>query len=643
MFTDMVGYTALGQKNENLSLAMVEEQRKLIRPILSKHNGREVKTMGDAFLVEFPSAVDAVRCAYDIQRTVREFNLSLAPDMRIYLRIGVHLGEVVASQGDISGDAVNVASRIESLAEVGGVCVTRQVYDQVQNKLDLTLSSIGTRPLKNVSAPVELFRMVMPWAAREADQFVPTDRKRIAVLPFANMSSDASDLYFADGMTEELITSLSRIRELSVIARTSVMKYRGSDKGALEIGKELNAGALIEGSVRKAGTRARISVQLIDTRTEDHLWAQTYDRQLEDIFEVQTEIAETVANELKVRLIESDKRMLERKPTSSTDAFMLYLKGQHHLHERTREGIQKAIDYFNEATKKDPSYARAYVGLSNAYTILENWGYLSPIEASSKYREFTARALELDDLLPEAHSSFATLLQAHQFDLAGAEREFKRAIELNPNYATARQWYANGMLGPMGRYQEAIRQLEEAKKLDPLSPMISVNLGDQFLLSGRVEEAKQEYTSVLDMAPDFAYAYTRLGLAHLRDSRYEEGIAEIRKSIELEGGEARANPEKIAYLIYAYMLSGRKGDAESLFSGLQLRSKHEYISNVNLAMGCAAVGRDSDAIELLEKAAAERSNQLMESIDEPIFELLRRDTRFQKLLRTIGIVSQRPK
>src|SRR6266705_2283073 len=239
MYIDMVGYTALGQRNEFLSVALVEEQRKLVRPILVRHNGREVKTMGDAFLVEFSSALDATMCAYDIQRAAREFNFSLFPEKRIHLRVGVHLGDVVESAGDISGDAVNVASRIESLATDGGVCITRQVYDSVQNKFELGLKSLGMKSLKNVEKPMEVYKMEMPWDDSRSYSPARVDTKRIAVLPFANMSPEPSDEYFADGMTEELIDRLSQLRELRVIARTSVMHYKKKEKSASEIGKEL--------------------------------------------------------------------------------------------------------------------------------------------------------------------------------------------------------------------------------------------------------------------------------------------------------------------------------------------------------------------------------------------------------------------
>jgi len=226
MFTDIVGFTALSQSNESLALSVLDEQRELLRPMFNKHGGREVKTIGDAFLVDFPSALSAVRCAYEIQKTTREFNSSIPEERRVLLRIGVHLGDVVESQSDISGDAVNLASRIESLADSGGVCLTRQVYDQVQNKFEPPLRSLGAKSLKNLRTPLEVFKIVMPWEGAITEETVELDRHRVAVLPLKNMSPDPNDEYFADGMTEELITALSGLRELTVIARTSVMQYK---------------------------------------------------------------------------------------------------------------------------------------------------------------------------------------------------------------------------------------------------------------------------------------------------------------------------------------------------------------------------------------------------------------------------------
>src|SRR5713101_776659 len=369
MFTDMVGYTTLGQKNESLSLTLVDEQRKLIRPILNKHDGREVKTMGDSFLVEFSSALNAVRCAYDIQRAAREFNISLPEERRVHLRIGVHLGDVLDSHGDISGDAVNIASRIEPLADYGGVCLTRQVYDQVQNKFELPLTSLGPKSLKNVSSSMEVYKMVMPWDATATVSSSEHDARRIAILPFANISPDPGDEYFSDGMTDELIAVLSKISGLRVVARTSAMRFKGEKVTANRIGQELKVGSLVEGSVRKSKNRVRITVQLVDTQSEEDLWTETYDRDLQDIFSVQSDIAQQVAKALELRLGVRESSALRQQQTQSPEAYSLYLKGRNRWNLRSERDLNRAIKYFEEAIGRDPRYALAYAGLADCYSI----------------------------------------------------------------------------------------------------------------------------------------------------------------------------------------------------------------------------------------------------------------------------------
>src|SRR5229473_7441739 len=345
MFTDLVGYTALSQKDEPLSLILLEEQRKLVRPVLTRYDGREVKTMGDAFLIEFPSALEAVKCAYEIQKTTREFNISNPEERRINLRIGIHLGDIVESQGDISGDAVNVASRIGPFAENGGISLSRQVYDQVQNKFELSLTSLGAKTLKNVATPIELYKVTLPWTEERVISPAQPDKKRIAVLPFANISPSPSDEYFSDGMTEELIATLSRIKNLGVIARTSIIRYKGLTKPVVEIGRELNVGTVLEGSVRVSGKKLRITAQLIDAGTEEHLWSETYDRNLEDAFSIQSEIAKRIARALKVRVLQSETLHLERKATGIPEAYSLYLKGRHSLNKRTENELKNAVQH----------------------------------------------------------------------------------------------------------------------------------------------------------------------------------------------------------------------------------------------------------------------------------------------------------
>ena len=516
MFTDMVGYTALGQKNESLSLALVEEQRKLIRPILARHNGREIKTIGDAFLVEFPNALDAVRCAYDIQRATREFNISLPDEKRIHLRIGLHLGDVVESQGDISGDAVNVASRIESLAEDGGVCLTRQVLDHVQNKFELPLTSLGLRALKNVNVPLEVYKMAMPWDQPVSTKVAMTlPRDRIAILPFANMSSDPTDEYFADGMTEEIISTISGIRGLGVISRTSVMRYKQTTKSAMEIGRELNAGKLLEGSVRKAGDKVRITVQLIDAQDDVHLWAQSYDRNLKDIFETQSDIARRIADELKLPTPQ-----FAGGRTENVDAYTLCLRARSLWNKRTPEGNEQALLLFEEALRMDPDSARAIAGIADCYHIAGDWGFMDREEGYAKARQFVRRALELDDSLPEARATLGVLLH-HDRLYEEAQAELRKAISLNPSYATAHHWYS-AVLSDMGKFGEGTEEIEEASNLDPLSPIVLWHLAITYYYAGRLDDMMAVCTKIIQTEPGFANAYFGRSVIHaLRGSKEE--------------------------------------------------------------------------------------------------------------------------
>jgi TolB-like protein/Tfp pilus assembly protein PilF len=444
-----------------------------------------------------------VRCAYDIQRAAREYNISAPTEQRIHLRVGVHLGDVVESQGDISGDAVNVASRIEPLAEDGGVCITRQVFDHVQNKFELPLVSLGAKSLKNVSLPMEVFRMVMPWEVEKATPSPQLDKKRIAVLPFANMSQDPADGYFADGMTEELITSLSAVRELTVIARTSVMKYKGSQKSASDVGKELNAGTLIEGSVRKAGNRVRITAQLIDTSTEGHLWAQNYDRQLEDVFAIQSEIAEKVAGELRIRLVDSEKRVIGKKATENTEAYTCFLRGRELAREETEPSVRQAIGLFEKAVELDPSFAKAYVGMAECFLLLASDAYESYEQSIPKAELAVKKALELDPELAEAATALARI-HFLEDDVVASETEAKRAIELNPSLPEAYRTLSN-VASLRGDFDEGVRLWEAAYRLDPVRPRYIERVGSFYFYSGRESEALQFWEKTAQLAPAGTY------------------------------------------------------------------------------------------------------------------------------------------
>ena len=631
MFTDMVGYTSLCQKNESLALELLSVLRGVVRSTLPKYNGVEIKSIGDGSLIEFASALHAVRCAFEIQQDLHEYNEGHVAQRRIFLRIGIHLGDVVRDNGDVYGDAVNIASRMEPLANPGGVCISEQVYQQVRNKFEFPLVSLGSRSLKNVEAGVIVYRLILPWEADEGKAGFKFDPKRIAVLPFANMSPDPNDEYFADGMMDEVVSTISRIEQVEIISRTSVMQYKKNPKPIKDVARELEVGTILEGSVRKAGNRVRVTVQAIDALRDRHIWVESYDKDLQDVFAIQSDIANQVASTLKVRMLPRNRTSLSKLLIANTEAYTLYLKGRYYWNERTREGIEKAILYYTCAIEIDPECARAYAGLADCYTILENWGYLSASEASPMTRKYSTKAQELDDSIPEAHATMGVVLFSGEFDPEGAEREFRRAIELNPSYATAYQWHANLLFGARGMFEEAIQELREAKRLDPLSSMISANLGDHLLAAGRYEEAENEYRSILEYDPDFAYAHSRVGLALLKQARYEEAITEIQKAISHDIISSTVD------LIYGYSLMGRKDDAERLLAELEGRARKEFVSNFKLAQAYAAADLKDRAIEYLERAAAERSNELAQNINEPHLDRLHSDPRFQKLLTKIGI------
>ena len=631
MYTDMVGYTALGQENESLSLALVEEQRKLIRPILTRHNGREIKTMGDAFLVEFPNALDGVRCAYDIQRAVKEFNISLPAEKRIHLRVGVHLGDVVEYQGDISGDAVNVASRIEPLAEDGGVCLSRQVFDQVMNKFELPLISLGPKTLKNLSSPVEVYMMEMPWQEGNEGRTTTFDRRRIAILPFTNISPDPTDEYFADGMTEELISTMSRIRGLKVIARTSVMGYKEGHKKVSEVARELDVGTVLEGSVRKAGNRIRITVQLIDSETSEHTWAESYDRELIDVFAVQTDISMTVAEALKVQLLSEERAVIGKRPTAEPEAYTLYLKGRYCWNERTQQSVNKAVEYFEQAARIDPTFVLAYSGLADCYNALAGFDWMAPDRAYPLAKSFSMKALEIDEGLAEAHASLAVTLKNQLWDFGSAERELRRAIELRPSYALAYHWLA-GLLGMLGKVEEALSWERRGIEIDPYSPTISTGLADWLAISGKTDEAMKQYRRIAKLDPGYIPARIWKSEVHAVLSEYDAAVEEATKAVEIE-----KTPPTELNLAWAYAVAGRRDEAQGVLDNVMGRAAREQVCPVAVGTVEFAMGRTEEGFMWLEKALKEGDDCLLDLVSDLWFKQYRSDPRWKEIYTRMGL------
>lgn len=549
LITDIVGYTLLGQTNEDLSLQLLEEHDAFVRPLFAAHGGRVVKTLGDGFLVEFPSALEATRSAIAIQEALHSRNASQPPERRIRIRIGIHVGDVVHRQGDLFGDGVNITSRIAPLAEPEGVCISTQVYDHVWNKVRLPLVSMGKQALKNVRIPTEVYYVVFPWSEVQPEAPRPVDRTRIAVLPLTNISPDPADAFFADGMTEELIFTLSRIRGLRVIAQTSVMKYKGTQKSVAEIGQELRVATVLEGSVRKVDHRVRINLQLVDTQSEEHLWSEAYDRQLEDVLAIQSEIARKVAEVLEVKLVAGEERRLQSRPARDVDIYMLYLKGRHFWNQRSESGLKRAIEIFQDVIAADPQYALAYAGLADSYSVLASQGHLPLHEAIPPAKEAAQRALELDENLAEAHASLALIAWLFEHDPERAMARFKRAIELNPNYATARHWFAN-LLSDVGRTAEALAEMKRALSLDPLSPIINMAMSGILWASGQFSEALDQHRRAQALAADFVEGHLSLAAVLQTAGKWEEAEAELTKALDLDPNSSTARRMYAEHLLY---------------------------------------------------------------------------------------------
>ncbi len=630
MFTDIVGYTAMAQASEARALKLLDEYRSLLRPIFARHAGREVKTIGDAFLVEFSSALQAVRCAVEMQRLVGERNTEASGDSKVHMRVGIHVGEVVVSENDVYGDAVNVASRIDQLAEPGGVCLTQQVYDHIRNKTDLKITRLGPVELKNVKTPIEIYRIATSDKPEVGSTTVQMERNRVAVLPFTNISAEQSDEYIADGLTEELISTMSKVRGLSVISRTSVMQYKGKTKPIVEIGRELNAGTILEGSVRKAGNRLRVSVQMIDALEDKHLWVENYDRELQDIFAVQSDIATRVADALKVELLSNDKKELQEAPTKSAEAHTLYLKGLYHVDKGSPQDIERAIEYLELAVEEDPEFALAYTMIADCYIGIADESIKGAV-AFPKARENLAKALELNDQLAEAHLDLALIAFQYDWNWAEAEREFKKAIELNPNLAEAHNWYARFM-ATVGRFGEAIAEMNRAQELDPVSPFFLLRFGLVYWITGMNEKAREKWTKVLEIQPSSARAHASLGMLNALEGNYVEAVKEAEKAVEISDESFFR-----IFLAQVYAYAGMKEKALDVVEGLLSGGYKGYPSPSGIGAIYYALGDKDKGFEWMKRAYDERAASIPISHNWPTLRSAREDPRFLDLLQKVGL------
>jgi TolB-like protein/DNA-binding winged helix-turn-helix (wHTH) protein/Flp pilus assembly protein TadD len=459
--------------------------------------------------------------------------------------------------------------------------------------------------------------------------------RSLAVLPLESLSGDASQDYFADGMTDELITDLGQIGALRVISRSSVMSYKGARKPLAQIARELSVDAVVEGTVLRSGNQVRISAQLIEAPEDKHLWAESYEGDLRDTLALQNRVARAVAEHIRISLNGEEEAALKNIKVVNPQAYVSYLKGRYFWNKRTADGLKAAVAYFNQAVEEDPNYARAYSGLADTYALLGDWQYavMTPKEALPKAKAAAIKALELDSTLGEAHNSLAFCLDGFDWDFESAEKEFRRALELNPGYATAHHWYA-WHLALVGRNAEAIAEMKKAQNLDPLSLIINADLAELLVIAHFYDESIQQSRKTIEMDPNFGLAHNQLAQAYLQKGMHDEAITELQKAIQLSGD----SPTCKANLARAYATGGKRDEALRLLSDLKKRSNPGYSYASEIATVYAALGDNRQAMTWLEKGYEERFNPGV--LLRPGFDRLRPDPRFQDLVRRIGLPAQ---
>ncbi len=606
---DVVGYSRLMGANESGTLAALKAiQTDFIDGKIAQHQGRIVKLTGDGMLVEFPSVVNAVSCAAEVQRGMHDRNAGVPQERRIEFRIGVNLGDVIVEGEDIFGDGVNVAARLESIAKPGGITISGSVRDHVGNRLDLAFEDMGEQALKNIERPIHVYSVSLSKpAGRDTKDAMPAreeqpERPSIAVLPFNNMSGDPEQEYFSDGITEDIITDLSNVSGLFVVARNTAFTYKGKPVKVEQVGQELGVNFILEGSVRKAGSRVRVTGQLISSKDGGHVWAKRYDRDLTDIFAIQDEITHAIVEQLRIKLLPQEKKSIGQAPTDNIEAYTYYLRGRDFFYRHSKRYYQLARRMFAKAVELDPLYARAYAGIADCDSILfhhyhEDVGIDSILDTSAK-------ALALDDRLAEAHASRGLALSLmHRYEQA--TEEFERAIALDPNLFEAHYFYARANFA-QGNLERAAALFERAAEIKP-----------------------DDYQSVCLLIQ----VYRSLG-------RDQDSKDAARRGVKLAERELTVHAEdpRPAHLGVAALLElGENDRAREWISRALAIDPDDIWTQYNVACGYIKLGDIDAALDLLERSLSRAGPELAQWVKhDSDLDPLRDHPRYQKILELIG-------
>jgi len=696
MFIDMVGYSALSQRDDRLALELLEEHRPLLREIFPRFYGTEIKTIGDAFLVEFGSALEAAQCAIEIQRTLAKRNHDVTHDRRIELKIGIHIGDVVHRNGDVYGDGVNIASRIEALAGAGGICVSMDVERQIRNALEARFEKFGSADLKNIKLPMDLFRIVLPWETgakpkRDATWFskktpllaaaaavilvtllfswwlmqnsgrnrqpaavAPTnavpappanaaDQKSLAVLPFVNLSDDKGSEYFSDGISEELLTVLQKIPGLRVAARTSAFSFKGKNATAQEIGQKLGVARLVDGSVRKSGDNVRIAARLTRADTGEQLWSENYTRDLKDVFAVQTELAQTIVAQLRGQLtggaadpvIQAQVQAAEKGGTKNVEAHQQYLQGRFYSDRHSEAGAAQALTAYQRAVQLDPSFALAWAGLAQTHVWnceFSTEGGLAGFDAHLT----AAREATERALSIEPNLPEALLARAEvqlfDFDWNGAAETLRTALVKAP--ANPALLIAAGNLAiTQGNVERGIALYREVVALDPVNPQARSYLAFNLAATGQFADAQAEYPRVVELNPAAPYAHAGLGLAFLVKGKFEEAVTAAQ--------DEAAEWAKLVIVAIARWSQKRIPESDAALA--RLTEAFAETAAYQVAEVHAYRGDKDRAFEWLERARRQRDGGLSGMRRDPLLANLHGDARWNAFLHTMGLADDQLK
>ncbi len=633
MFSDLTGYTAIMQQNEQAG----KEKRKRLKEVLEKsvanYNGKIIQYYGDGALSMFNSAVDAVHGAIEIQQTLQQ-------EPKVELRIGIHTGDISIEEDAVYGDGVNLASRIESLAVPGSIFISEKVFDEISNQENLTAHEMGYFEFKNVLKPVRIFAinnkgLVVPTRDMLKGKTKQTTN-RLAVLPFVNMSANPENEYFSDGITEELLNALTKVDGLQVTSRTSAFAFKGKNTDIREIGIQLNVDRILEGSVRRAGNRVRISAQLICVADGYHIWSENYDRDLTDIFEIQDEISGMIANKLRERLMEKEQEeKLVKVPTKNLEAYTLFLKGLHFHNKVTPHDAKKAIEFFEQSLKLEPDYAPSYAMAAACYAFLGATGQMQPYEAFAFVHTFSDKALQLDSSLAAGYSAKGSAYLLYDWKWKEAYELLIKAVALNPATTTAHQLLSLYYLST-GQKQEAVTIMEKALEVDPISPIVNQYLADAYLNAGRTEEALKQVERLLDLYPNMRVAMEAKGWCIGLKGDWQKAVnifEEVHRLIK--------HPLKgLAPLGYAYAKAGEPEKAMDCIRKIEQRQVEEpgTVLDIDLAMIWWSLENKDKAFHYLFQCVEKRMGVVAILIDHPMFRDVADDPRYQLLKEKLNLV-----